>query len=365
MADAESVLGIHGASISLRNLSKLYGEVRALDNANLEIDAGEFITLLGPSGSGKTTTLMMIAGFVIPTGGDILIGGNSIVSIPTYKRNLGMVFQNYSLFPHMNVYKNIAFPLQMRHMKKREIEPRVQAALELVRLPGFEKRRANQLSGGQQQRIALARALVYEPQVLLLDEPLGALDLKLRQELQLELKQLHDRLGVTIVYVTHDQSEALTMSDRIVVMNFGAIQQVGPPEDMYKLPANKFVADFIGESNFITGQGQRENGRLIMESEDGLRFTGIARGAEIDEDNATMVIRPESIIPAPDDKAFTNTFEGEIEEIIYLGEIVKYSIRLGETTTLDAKWQLRAETNILKKGDRVRIGWDVEDMVAV
>lgn len=362
---AQALTEIRGASISLRNLSKLYGEVRALDNANIEIEAGEFITLLGPSGSGKTTTLMMIAGFVIPTAGDIYIDGNSVISIPTHKRNLGMVFQNYSLFPHMNVYKNIAFPLQMRHMKKREIEPRVQTALELVRLSGFDKRRANQLSGGQQQRIALARALVYEPSVLLLDEPLGALDLKLRQELEIELLHLHERLGVTIIYVTHDQGEALTMSDRIVVMNFGAIQQVGSPEELYKRPANRFVADFVGESNFLTGSGQLDGTQFVLETEDGLRFNGVARDTDLDVENATAVVRPESIVPVPEPDGLPNVFEGEVEEIIYLGEFAKYQIKIGNSTTVTAKWMIRAATNLLKRGDRIRIGWAAEDMIAV
>ena len=361
----ETITQIKGSSISLRNLTKLYGDVRALDNANLDIEAGEFLTLLGPSGSGKTTTLMMIAGFVIPTAGDILLDDKSIISIPTYKRNLGMVFQNYSLFPHMNVYKNIAFPLQMRHMKKKEIEPRVEAALELVRLPGMGNRRANQLSGGQQQRIALARALVYEPSVLLLDEPLGALDLKLRQDLQIELKHLHERLGVTIIYVTHDQSEALTMSDRIVVMNFGAIQQVGNPTNMYQIPANRFVADFIGESNFVTGRGQLEGEKLILESEDGLRFTGMARDQDIDLENVTMVIRPESVVPVPEADGLANTFEGEVEETIYLGELAKYTFKIGDSTSIIGKWHLRAGDRVLNRGDKVRIGWTVEDMVAV
>ena len=362
---AQALSGISGASISLRNLTKHYGEVRALDGANLEIKAGEFITLLGPSGSGKTTCLMMIAGFVIPTSGDILLDGKSIISIPTYKRNLGMVFQNYSLFPHMNVYKNIAFPLQMRKMKKRDIEPRVHAALELVRLSGMEKRRANQLSGGQQQRIALARALVYEPTVLLLDEPLGALDLKLRQEMQLELKQLHDRLGVTIIYVTHDQGEALTMSDRICVLNFGSIQQLDTPEGMYKRPVNRFVADFIGESNFFSGTGELDGTRFVLETEDGLRFTGIARDPDVDIENATAVVRPESIVAVTESNGLPNVFEGEIEEIIYLGEHVKYQIRLGTSTRVTAKWLLNAESNLLKPGDKLKIGWNATDMLAV
>ena len=362
---AQALDQIRGASISIRNLTKLYGEVRALDNANLEINAGEFITLLGPSGSGKTTCLMMIAGFVIPTAGDILVDGNSIVDIPTYKRNLGMVFQNYSLFPHMNVEKNISFPLEMRKMKKREIEPRVQTALEMVRLSGFEKRRASQLSGGQQQRIALARALVYEPSVLLLDEPLGALDLKLRQEMQIELKHLHDRLGVTIIYVTHDQGEALTMSDRIVVLNFGAIQQIDSPDGMYKRPVNRFVADFIGETNFLSGNGELDGNRYVLETEDGLRLTGVARDSDIDIENATAVVRPESIIEMTESNGLPNIFEGEIEEIIYLGEHVKYHIRLGNSTRIMAKWLLKADSNLYKQGERVRIGWDSTDMLAV
>ena len=362
---AKALEQISGASISVRNLTKLYGEVRALDSANLEVGAGEFITLLGPSGSGKTTCLMMMAGFVIPTAGDILVDGNSIVDIPTYKRNLGMVFQNYSLFPHMNVEKNIAFPLQMRKMKKREIEPRVQAALELVRLTGFEKRRASQLSGGQQQRIALARALVYEPNVLLLDEPLGALDLKLRQEMQIELKHLHNRLGVTIIYVTHDQSEALTMSDRIVVLNFGAIQQVATPDVMYKRPVNRFVADFIGETNFLAGNGDLDGTRYILETEDGLRLTGIARDADVDIENATAVVRPESVREVTETNGMTNVFDGEIEEIIYLGEHVKYIIRLGTSTRIMAKWLLKADSQLYKQGERVRIGWEADDMLAV
>ena len=356
---------IKGASISLRDLTKHYGRVEALNEANLEIAAGEFVTLLGPSGSGKTTTLMMIAGFVIPTSGDILIDGQSIVGTPTYKRNLGMVFQHYSLFPHMNVHKNVAFPLEMRRMQRPEIESRVRSALDLVRLGGLEDRRINQLSGGQQQRIALARALVFEPSVLLLDEPLGALDLKLRQELQLELLRLHERLGVSIIYVTHDQGEALTMSDRIVVMDGGAIQQVGTPEELYKRPTNRFVADFIGESNFVSGTGRLEGARLLLETQDGLEFSGIAGDASVDLEHTTVVVRPECIVPVPETGDLPNVFNGEVRELIYLGDVVKYEIKIGPETTVTAKWAPRASTRILQRGDSVRIGWAAEDMVAV
>lgn len=356
---------IKGANLSLQNLTKHYAEVLAVDNMNLEIEAGEFLTLLGPSGSGKTTTLMMIAGFVIPTSGDILLDSQSIVTMPPFKRNLGMVFQNYSLFPHMDVYKNIAFPLQMRHLPKSEIGPRVKTVLELCRLPGMEHRRSNQLSGGQQQRVALARALVYEPSILLLDEPLGALDLKLRQELQLELKHLHEELGVTIIYVTHDQGEALTMSDRIVVMNNGAIQQIGPPGELYRRPTNSFVANFIGESNLFTGSVLLDGQTCIMEIGDGLRISGVLRDSEVNPKEATMVIRPESIVLVSEPDSLPNTFEGVVEEAIYLGEITKYRIQLGSSITVTANWQNRGGVQQFKRGDKVRVGWLVEDMIVV
>ena len=356
---------LRGAGIGLRDLTKHYGKVEALRGANLEIEAGQFVTLLGPSGSGKTTTLMMIAGFVIPTSGDILIDGQSVVGTPAYRRNLGMVFQHYSLFPHMNVYKNIAFPLEMRRMRRPEIESRVRSALDLVRLAGLHDRRINQLSGGQQQRIALARALVFEPSVLLLDEPLGALDLKLRQELQMELLRLHERLGVTIVYVTHDQGEALTMSDRVVVMDAGAIQQVGTPEELYKRPANRFVADFIGESNFISGKGRVEGARFSLETQDGLHFVGTATGVAPHRGTLTAVVRPECIVPVLGPSDFPNVFSGVVRSMVYLGDAVKYEIGIGSETAVTAKWALRAAVNVLERGDRLQVGWAAEDMVAV
>ena len=243
-----------GAPITLENLSKYYGTVGANRDVNLDISPGEFLTLLGPSGSGKTTALMMIAGFVIPTSGDIRVNGQSIVQVPVHKRNIGMVFQNYALFPHLNVARNVSFPLEMRNTPKAEIEKRVDAALDLVRLGGFRDRRPKQLSGGQQQRVALARALIFEPTVLLLDEPLGALDAKLREEMKIEIKQLHQKIGATILFVTHDQEEALTLSDRIAVFNDGEIVQLGTPDQLYHQPANRFVADFIGETNLLSGK---------------------------------------------------------------------------------------------------------------
>ena len=238
----------------LRDLRKSFGSVAAVDHVSLTIERGEFVTLLGPSGSGKTTTLMMIAGFEYPTSGDILIGGESVVSMPPSKRNIGMVFQNYSLFPHMTVFENIAFPLRMRKVQESEIRKKVMKALELVQLHDYPSRYPRQLSGGQQQRIALARALVFDPPILLMDEPLGALDKNLREYMQLEIKSIQRQLKITTIYVTHDQQEALTMSDRIAVMNHGRIEQVGSPEEVYEKPCNRFVAGFVGESNFLKGR---------------------------------------------------------------------------------------------------------------
>ena len=236
--------------IELKNIVKTYDNgFTAVDGFNLEVKRGEFVTFLGPSGCGKTTTLRMIAGFEIPTSGEILLDGQDISKLPPNKRPINTVFQRYALFPHLNIFDNIAFGLKLKKLPKTEIVKKVKKVLEMVDLEGFEDRKVATLSGGQQQRIAIARALVNEPEILLLDEPLGALDLKMRKEMQIELKGMHDRLGITFIYVTHDQEEALTMSDKIVVMSEGEIQQIGTPEDIYNEPKNAFVADFIGESN--------------------------------------------------------------------------------------------------------------------
>src|SRR6267154_2263534 len=255
-----------GASVSLSNLERRYDRVAAVAGVSLDILSGEFLTLLGPSGSGKSTTLMMIAGFEMPTGGDIAIDGTSVVAMPPYRRNIGMVFQNYAKFPHLTVADNIGFPLKQRGVGKAERARLVGEALELVRLPGYGERYPRQLSGGQQQRVAFARAIVFKPRLLLMDEPLGALDKQLRENLQLEMRRLHADLGITFVYVTHDQEEALTMSDRVAVMNEGRIAQVGAPEDLYDRPADRFVASFIGESNFMPGVVQgAENGVVVAD----------------------------------------------------------------------------------------------------
>ena len=283
------------AEIQLLDLEKRFREVRAVDGVSLEVGAGEFFSLLGPSGCGKTTTLRMIGGFELPTGGRILLRGRDVTNDPPDKRPVNMVFQNYALFPHLDVGDNVAFGLRRRKVAKPEIARRVGEALELVHLNGYERRRPNQLSGGQQQRVALARALVNRPNVLLLDEPLGALDLKLRRQLQVELKRIQNEVGITFVYVTHDQEEALTMSDRIAVMHAGKVEQLGTPEELYERPTSRFVADFIGSTNLLRGRIEPD-GWVRLSSGDTARVAhdGLATGTEVE-----ISVRPEAISPGP------------------------------------------------------------------
>ena len=358
---------IRGGRINLENLSKHFGKVIAVDDISLDIKSGEFMTFLGPSGSGKTTTLMMIAGFLIPTGGDIKIDGSSIATVAPYKRNIGMVFQNYALFPHMTIFDNIAFPLQMRKTPKEEISKRVKWALELVQLPGFENRRPSQLSGGQQQRIAVARAIVFEPSVLLLDEPLGALDAKLREGMQIELKQLHNRIGATILYVTHDQEEALTLSDRIVVFNDGKIMQVGTPDDLYRLPQNRFVADFIGKTNFLTGKVSSADGKICnVQLANEIAMQGPLRDSfSTPQSWATYSLRPEKILVGDEITDTPNTYEATVEEFLYLGEFTKYHLRIGDSVELIAKSSNRLGRNIWSPGSKIKVGWDINELLLV
>ena len=267
--------------------------VRALD---LDIQRGEFLSLLGPSGSGKTTTLMMLAGFESPTAGDILLDGRPITGTPPHKRNFGMVFQNYALFPHLSVGQNVAYPLTVRKVSRSEQAERVAKALDMVRLSGMAERLPSQLSGGQQQRVALARALVFNPQLVLMDEPLGALDKQLREHMQLELKELHQRLGVTFVYVTHDQSEALTMSDRVAVFNEGVVQQLADVSALYETPANRFVAGFVGDSTLLNGTLELRSGQAFLVLPDGRRLAGVHVGAGTSGGRAEACVRPERIV---------------------------------------------------------------------
>jgi spermidine/putrescine ABC transporter ATP-binding subunit len=350
----------HGADIRLENLTKLYGHTIAVRAVSLRIHAGEFITLLGPSGSGKTTTLMMIAGFVYPTQGQIYIDAQEVSKVPPQRRDLGMVFQNYALFPHMRVFQNISFPLEMRGLGKREIRKRVTRALEMVQLNGYEQRYPRELSGGQQQRIALARAVVYNPRVLLMDEPLGALDKKLREHMQIELKHIQQRLGITVIYVTHDQEEALVMSDRIAVMREGRIEQVGTPAELYEEPVNSFVADFIGESNFLRGtvEAIETNGMICVQDTQGLPFRVQTQGTVKAGQTILAAVRPEklALVQKPVDGE-ANSWHGRITEIIYIGDSTKLKVAVG-TEELTIKESNRFGMGVRRVGDAVQVVWE-------
>jgi putative spermidine/putrescine transport system ATP-binding protein len=351
-----------GARLELIDLTKVYGEtVVAADRVNLDIQPGEFITLLGPSGSGKTTTLMMIAGFVIPTSGEILVNGEDIAFRPPHKRNVGMVFQNYALFPHMTVADNVAFPLKMRKWSRSRISEAVSEVLRLVRLPQHGDRFPRQLSGGQQQRIALARALVFRPPVLLMDEPLGALDKKLREEMQLEIKHIQEGTNITTVYVTHDQGEALTMSDRIAVMQDGWIEQVGSPTELYERPVNKFVADFIGESNFLGGRVTRQDGQFLLSPSEGWQIPLPSRPGISEVDHLEVALRPERVTIGDGEGEIK--VNGEVEEIIYIGEVTKARVKLPGEVWVDVKQQNRGGASLWNVGDTVPLRWNAEDMV--
>jgi putative spermidine/putrescine transport system ATP-binding protein len=319
------------ALLQLDSVSKTFGSVTAVDSISFALAEGEFLSLLGPSGSGKTTTLQMIAGLAHPTSGDILLAGRPIGPLPPYRRDIGMVFQNYALFPHMTVARNVAFPLDMRDMPRAEIDRRVDGVLRLVDLAGFADRYPRQLSGGQQQRVALARAIVFEPKLLLMDEPLGALDKKLREQMQLEIKHLHKRLGISIIYVTHDQDEALVMSDRIGVFNRGRLEQIGPVEQLYEEPTTRFVAEFVGESNMVRGAvREAANGCCTLVTREG-PLRGRARQTFEAGSAALISVRPERIrldaaTAADGDR---DRIKGRICEVIYMGRLRKYVIETG------------------------------------
>jgi mannopine transport system ATP-binding protein len=325
---------IHGQTVNIAGVSKRYGAVRAVDNVSIEVRAGEFLSLLGPSGSGKTTLLMMIAGFESTTDGNIRVGQRDLTDVPPNERGIGMVFQKYALFPHMTVAQNIAFPLKMRKFDKAAIEERVRHALSLVRLDGYGERMPSQLSGGQQQRVAVARAIVFEPPVLLMDEPLGALDKKLREQLQIEIKSLQQRLGVTVIYVTHDQEEALTMSDRIAVMSNGGLEQVGTPVDLYDSPQSAFVADFIGKMSFIDGEwiGTGGNSGLVRVGE----YGALPAVATPENSPVTAARRPVRAAVRPERFQILKRghnpktgLKGKIENTIFVGSYRTYLVSVG------------------------------------
>ena len=360
---ASDAFGEVGARVVFDGIEKRYGAVVAVDDVSLDIAPGEFVTLLGPSGSGKTTTLMMLAGFEIPTAGEIYVDGDPIAAVPPYRRNIGMVFQNYALFPHMTVGENIAFPLQMRKMSKAEIARQTREVLALVGLPGYEGRYPRQLSGGQQQRVAVARALVFNPRVLLMDEPLGALDKQLRERLQLEIKALHEQLGVTIIYVTHDQEEALVMSDRIAVMNDGRIEQCGGPTELYDEPSSRFVATFIGESNFIDGVIGHVDGTAASVDAPGVGTlraparSGLSAGAPV-----ALTVRPEKIVASENGVSpAMNAVAGVVEDVVFVGEMRRYVVALPGGQRLVLKAQNRSGVQNFQRGDPIRVCWNVDD----
>ncbi len=356
-------------AVSLRNVTKTYGSLKAMDDVTLDVAPGEFLSLLGPSGSGKSTILMAIAGFVKPDAGDILLDGTSVTPLPPESRNFGVVFQGYALFPHMTVAENVGYPLKLRKVPRAEARERVDRALEQVHLTSFKDRHPRQLSGGQQQRVALARALVFEPAVILLDEPLSALDKKLRGELQLELKALHARLGMTFINVTHDQEEAMTMSDRIVILHDGRIQQVGPPDELYRAPATRFVADFLGRANFIEGKVESVEGRTLVVARGDARVRVEGNGRRTAGDDGLVAIRPERIaIRAGEDAGSvapgTNRLPCTVRSSIFAGAQILYQVdtAFGEILVLQPSF---GGAGMIAPGSAATLSWPVEAGIVV
>jgi len=350
------------------DIQKSYdGESLVVKNLNLDVAKGEFLTMLGPSGSGKTTCLMMLAGFEPATHGEIYLKENPINKVPPHKRGIGMVFQNYALFPHMTVAENLAFPLEVRHMDKTEREQRVNRALDMVQLGAFGDRRPAQLSGGQAQRVAVARSLVFDPDLVLMDEPLGALDKNLREQMQYEIKHIHENLGLTVVYVTHDQSEALTMSNRIAVFDDGIIQQCAPPEVLYEKPENAFCANFIGENNRLIGNVVEDNGDTVKVEIDGDAGTVVAKKVNVEGvgSRSTLSLRPERVTVDPEAGSMENIFSGLAEELIYLGDHIRTRFTVCGHNDFIVKIPNSAKHAHLKEGETVNIGWDAEDCRAL
>ena len=355
------------AYVRFVNVQKSYdGESLVVKDFNLDVESGEFLTMLGPSGSGKTTCLMMLAGFETATSGEIILDGTPINNVPPWKREIGMVFQNYALFPHLTVQENLAYPLNVRKMGKSEIKERVQKALDMVQLGSFGGRRPGQLSGGQQQRVAVARALVFEPKLVLMDEPLGALDKQLREQMQYEIKHIHENLGVTVVYVTHDQSEALTMSNRVCVFDDGVVQQLAPPDVLYEQPENAFVAQFIGENNTFIGEVKAVDGNecdVHLETGEMLRTLAI-NVAGVGQ-KSTVSLRPERVSVNPEPGALPNNVEGKVEELIYLGDHIRARLSLCGQDEFIVKVPNSATHSQLSEGEAVKVGWEINDCRAL
>jgi spermidine/putrescine ABC transporter ATP-binding subunit len=369
MTAKDEIIDPAGASVVLDHVDKTFGAIAAVDDLSLAIEPNEFMTLLGPSGSGKTTALMMIAGFEIPTGGEIHIDSRPIVGLPPHRRNIGMVFQNYALFPHMTVAENIGFPLKQRGVDKAAIAASVMAVLETVRLSGLEARYPRQLSGGQQQRVALARAIVFRPRVLLMDEPLSALDKQLREELQLEIKRLHKQLGITFIYVTHDQREALVMSDRIAVINHGRIEQAGAPAELYDRPVNRFVASFVGESNFLNATAVGREAGTVVANLGSKKVRAVGNGPVAAGTPLILAVRPEKLWFARHQPALSeadiNRISAIVLDVTLIGEMYRYLLETEFGAPLTLKQQHRHGAFTPGLSEPVIIEWSPQDTLVI
>jgi putative spermidine/putrescine transport system ATP-binding protein len=355
-------MGANATKLRAQGVAKHYGAVQALAPTDIEIEAGEFVTLLGPSGSGKTTLLMIIAGLVEPDQGEVWIDGQPAGHTPPYRRDIGMVFQSYALFPHLTVFENIAFPLRMRRRGEQDTARAVNGVLEMVRLPAMGQRYPRELSGGQQQRVALARALVYRPSIILMDEPLGALDKKLREEMQLEIKELHTELGITVLYVTHDQEEALAMSDRICLMNHGSIAQIGTPTELYFAPTSVFAANFLGDSNILAARVADPGPPMTATLAAGVLVRARSTDGVAKDEPVHLLVRPESLRLLADGEVAANHLSGELDDVIMLGDVTRYFVRLSDGSRVSAK-RLTAAAPPPAKGSPVTLGWSAEDTV--
>jgi len=358
------------SKLSVRALRKGYGAVQALAGVDLELKEGEFITLLGPSGSGKSTMLMIIAGLTQPDSGEVWIDGRLSTFLPPHKREIGVVFQNYALFPHLTVYENIAFPLRMRRCARAHIDQEVARVLAIVQLSGMARRYPRELSGGQQQRIALARCMVYQPPIILMDEPLGALDKKLRQQLQLEIRRLHQQFGISVLYVTHDQEEALAMSDRICLMNDGAVEQLGTPTDLYFRPRSVFAADFLGESNLLDVELLSADGDMaVLRAADGTllraaRNSALPEGQQVGQ-KLKLLVRPESLHMLAANEEAGNVLTGVVRDIIMLGQVTKYFVKLRDGSEVSASALTESGPRAATPGSTVRIGFAADGAVCL
>ncbi|MBN9217701.1 MAG: ABC transporter ATP-binding protein [Mesorhizobium sp.] len=355
---AGAAAGTDSPAVEFRDIDIAYGKFVAVRDFSLSIRKGSFVTLLGPSGCGKTTILRSIAGLVDISGGQIMIDGRRVDDVPIYKRNIGLVFQSYALFPHKNVFDNVAFGLKYRNVPKPEIVRRVGKALEMVRLPGTEKKLPSQLSGGQQQRIALARAIVFEPQVLLLDEPLSALDANMREEMRVEIKKIQKETGITAIFVTHDQEEALSMSDRIVVMNAGRVEQIGTPQEVYETPATAFVADFLGKANMLAGTVSRSSGPTAVTLAAGQTVNVVAPKPLAQGGKVTVVVRPQKLSVGA---AGANRLSGRVVSASYLGGSAIYEIDIGGGMTIRANTPISGR--VFREGEAIEVGFDPEGCV--